>query len=96
MIALSSKRAWTQIAGSYAAAVNTLCPLSLAMGACVLWREVSFASLRNPLALFSPSVIQLNTRADIVAAGVCVTSVIFMLGYSIVTTARKGLKRGQC
>lgn len=94
IIALTSKNAWTQIAGTNAAAINMLSPVVLAVCSLILWREVDFTTVTNPLVLFTSETIHLTTQIDIVALLLSVAAIMYMLGYAIVSTSRKGLKKG--
>ena len=95
IITLTSDRAWTHIYGSYAVYINRMAPFALAVGSIALLRNVDFSTVSNPLVLFTSHTIRINTISiELVAACVCVVSILFMLSYSVVSTGKKGLNKG--
>ena len=95
IIALTSNHAWTQLVGGHAATINTICPVILAVCSLILWREVDFTIVQNPLLLFTSETIHLTTQMDIVALLTSVGAIVFMLCYAVASTSRKGLKKGE-
>jgi hypothetical protein len=94
IIALTANHAWTQIAGGYAATFNTLCPVLVAVCSLILWRDVDFTAVENPLLLFTSQTVQLTTPIDVGALMLLLLAVLFMLGYAVVSTVLKPLKKG--
>lgn len=95
IVTLTSDRAWSHIYGSYALQINRIAPFTLAISSIVLFRNVDFNKVSSPLSLFTSHSIRLNTlSSNLVAACVGVVSSIFMLSYSIVSTGKKSLTKG--